>query len=66
MPPPENHLRQVSGMHCIVTSDFRMHPPRVEVEDLSMNGTFLDDVKLTKAKSLSSSQPLACLLLDGC
>ncbi|CAE7289668.1 Chfr [Symbiodinium necroappetens] len=38
----------VSGLHCTVVSDLLAVTPRVELEDTSTNGTFLDDIKLTK------------------
>ncbi|CAE7457069.1 Chfr [Symbiodinium sp. CCMP2592] len=37
----------VSGLHCTVFSDLAV-TPRVELEDVSTNGTFLDDIKLQK------------------
>jgi len=37
----------VSGLHCTVFSDLAV-TPRVELEDVSTNGTFLDDIKLKK------------------
>ena len=49
----DSHYGQVSGIHCSIISDFRQAAPRLEVEDASTNGTFLDDVKLTKAQQLA-------------